>query len=68
MFLLSQNRNYITGTGDMDASISLDLCLVIHLAYIVNEGSVRIQYKCLVPIYVYPKMKLRGLIISKTEL
>jgi hypothetical protein len=23
-----------------------------------NEGPVRIQYKCLVPIYVYPQMKL----------
>jgi hypothetical protein len=27
-----------------------------------NEGPVRIQYKCLVPIYVFPEMKLRGLI------
>jgi hypothetical protein len=26
--------------------------------YTANEGSVRIQYKCLVPIYVYPEMKL----------
>jgi hypothetical protein len=33
-----------------------------------NEGPVRIQYKCLVPIYVFPEMKLRGLNISKTEL
>jgi hypothetical protein len=23
-----------------------------------NEGPVRIQYKCLVPIYVFPEMKL----------
>jgi hypothetical protein len=23
-----------------------------------NQGSVRIQYKCLVPIYVFPEMKL----------
>jgi hypothetical protein len=37
----------------------------IHTA---NEGSVRIQYKCLVPIYVVPEMKLRGLVVSKTEL
>jgi hypothetical protein len=29
---------------------------------------VSIQYKCLVPIYVFPEMKLRGLLISKTEL
>jgi hypothetical protein len=26
------------------------------------------QYKCLVPIYTFPEMKLRGLDISKTEL
>jgi hypothetical protein len=32
-----------------------------------NEGPVRIQYKCLVPIYVFPEMKLCGLVISKTE-
>ncbi len=30
-----------------------------------NEGPVRIQYKCLVPIYVFPEMKLRGLAIPK---
>jgi hypothetical protein len=33
-----------------------------------GEGPVRIQYKCLVPIYVFPEMKLRSLDISKTEL
>jgi hypothetical protein len=33
-----------------------------------NEGPVRIQYKCLVPIYVFPEMKLSSLLISKTEL
>jgi hypothetical protein len=33
-----------------------------------NEGLVRIQYKCLVPIYVFPEMELLGLVISKTEL
>jgi hypothetical protein len=32
-----------------------------------NEGPMRIQYKCLVPIYVIPEMKLHCLIISKTE-
>jgi hypothetical protein len=26
--------------------------------YTANEGLVRIQYKCLVPIYVFPEMKL----------
>ncbi len=29
-------------------------------SYTANEGPVRIQYKCLVPIYVFPEMKLRG--------
>jgi hypothetical protein len=33
-----------------------------------NEGLVRIQFKWLVPIDVFPEMKLRGLDISKTEL
>jgi hypothetical protein len=32
------------------------------------EGLGRIQYKCLVPIYVFPEMKLCSLVISKTEL
>jgi hypothetical protein len=32
-----------------------------------NEGLVRIQYKSLVPIYVFLEMKLCGLIICKTE-
>jgi hypothetical protein len=35
---------------------------------LLYEGLVRIQYKCLVPIRVFPEMKLRGLVISKTEL
>ena len=26
--------------------------------YTANEGPVRIQYKCLIPIYVFPEMKL----------
>ncbi len=37
-------------------------------AHTANEGSVRIKYKCLVPIYVFPKMKLWDPVISKTEL
>jgi hypothetical protein len=61
-------RNYMTGAGDIEATIFLDLCLVIHLVYSANEGPVRIQYKCLVPIYVFPKMKLHELVISKKKL
>ncbi len=33
-----------------------------------NEGPVRIQYKCLVSIYVPQETKLCSLVISKTEL
>ncbi len=33
-----------------------------------NEGLVKILYKCMVLIYVFPEMKLRSLVISKTEL
>ncbi len=40
----------------------------VHRTHTANEGPVRIQYKCLVPIYVFPEMKLCGLVISKTEL
>jgi hypothetical protein len=38
------------------------------LFFTANEGPVRIQYKCLVPVYVYPEMKLHGLVIFKSEL
>ncbi len=33
-----------------------------------SEGPVKIQYKCLAPIFVFPEMKLRSLVIYKTEL
>jgi hypothetical protein len=39
--------------------------VAVHTA---NEGSVRIQYKCLDPLYVFPEKKLRGHVIFKTEL
>jgi hypothetical protein len=32
-----------------------------------NEGPVRIQYKCLVLIYVFLEMKLRGLVFPKQD-
>jgi hypothetical protein len=38
------------------------------VSYTANEGPERIQYKCMVTIYVFPEMKLRGLVISKTGL
>jgi hypothetical protein len=40
----------------------------VYIRCTANEGPVRIQFKCLVPIYVFPEMKLRGLVTSKTEL
>jgi hypothetical protein len=33
-----------------------------------NDGPVRIQYKCLVPIYVFPEIKLCSLIIFKNRI
>jgi hypothetical protein len=41
---------------------------LIILRYTSNEGRARIQYECLVPIYVFPEMKLLGLVVSKIEL
>jgi hypothetical protein len=32
------------------------------------KGRVRIQYRWLAPIYVFPEMKLYGLVVSKTNL
>ncbi len=32
------------------------------------KGALRIQYKCLFSICIFPEMKQRGLVISKTEL
>ncbi len=42
--------------------------LYVFRSYSANEGPVRIQYKCLVPIYVFPEMKLCSLLIPKKEL
>ncbi len=46
----------------------LTKCFLYKYECPANEVSVRIQYKCLVPIYVFPEMKLCSLLISKTEL
>jgi hypothetical protein len=37
----------------------------LKVCHTANEGPVRIQYKCLVPIFVFREMKLHGLVISK---
>jgi hypothetical protein len=45
------------------------LLLVEQIEYPLQmKGRERIQYTCLVPIYVFPEMKLCSLLISKTEL
>jgi hypothetical protein len=44
------------------------MAAVLYHRCTTNEGSVIIQYKCPVPIFVLPEMKLRSLLISKTEL
>ncbi len=36
---------------------------VIYTSCTANEGRVRIRYRCLVPIYVFPEMKLGDLVI-----
>jgi hypothetical protein len=42
---------------DLEAKVA-QLQLVVSTSCTANEGPVRIQYKCLVPIYVFPEMKL----------
>ena len=42
------------------------MCCLQGIECTANEGPVRIQYKCLVSIYVFPEMKLCSLVISKT--
>jgi hypothetical protein len=37
------------------------------MIYTASEGPVRIQYKCLVPTYVFTEMKLCGLVFFQTE-
>jgi hypothetical protein len=44
----------------------LYVCTVVS-TYTANEGPVKIQYKCLASIYVFPEMKLCTLLIFKTE-
>ncbi len=39
-----------------------------HSGCTANEGRVKIEYKCLFPINVFPEMKLCSLVISKIEL
>jgi hypothetical protein len=59
------------GGGTNQQSVTTNysgLSSLILVACTANEGPVRIQYKCLVPIYVFLEMKLRGLVMSTIEL
>jgi hypothetical protein len=51
---------YVEPPGGRSSIISEN----IHTA---NEVPVRIKYKRPLPIYIFPEMKLRGLVIYKTE-
>jgi hypothetical protein len=58
----------LLGKKTMDRITSKIKYLVEYQVYTANEVPMRIQCKCLVSIYVFPEMKLRGLVISKAEL
>jgi hypothetical protein len=55
-------------SGGLYATFIAAIWLYPKSRHTANEGPVRIQYKCLAPIYVFPEMKLRSFVISKTEL
>ncbi len=70
-------QQWMFGKGDVGMGMLLCMCTYVYekewgttivSLHTANEGPMRIQYKCLVPIYVFQEMKLYGLIISKTEL
>ncbi len=54
--------------GNNNNTIMTIISDIVPGVHSVKEGPVRIQYECLVPIYVFPEMKLRSPLISKTEL
>jgi hypothetical protein len=64
VFLVLHTLSSIMPRRSIPVSVSLSQR---HLLSTANEGPVRIQYKCLVPIYVFPETKLCSLFISKTE-
>jgi hypothetical protein len=72
--IFSQFRRFLSFSfntaSSNDARIKPTIVEVLRASnhYTANEGPVRIQYKCLVPIYVFQEMKLQSLGISKTEL
>jgi hypothetical protein len=60
-------QNFSDNFATCKTSTQSDSSLYFSKFSTANERLVRIRYKCLVPIYVFPEMKLHGLIISKTE-
>jgi hypothetical protein len=62
--LEAETNKYCPGGYDIGAISNL-ITWVLNFFLSAKEGLVRIQYKCLVPIYVFPEMKQRGLVISK---
>jgi hypothetical protein len=68
-FSLNSLLNTVQVSTGVTPNFTVQSCFCVYeSAHTANEGLVRIQYKCLVPIYVFPEMKLIGLVISKTEL
>jgi hypothetical protein len=68
-------QEYFPGDGNHDVhkiTHSAESERFGHLLYshTANEGPVRIQYNCLVPIYAFPGMKLHGLvgIINRSQI
>jgi hypothetical protein len=56
--LVLKNRNKKFKTNS-------EVCPKIELSNTAKEGPVRIQYKCLVLIYVFPEMELHSFVIPK---
>jgi hypothetical protein len=58
-------RFFLSAWQPPDSTFLLTVWLAVLAAHTVNEGPVRVKYKCLVPIYVFPRNET---VISKTEL
>ncbi len=63
---LPRKHVWIIGVGYL-LRPRVDMGYLLPRDHTANEGPVRIQYKCLVPIYVFPEMKLCNLLISKMQ-
>jgi hypothetical protein len=66
------NFSFPGGVAELEWHCMQFVCIPLYnrglLCFTANEGPVRIQYKCLVSIYVFPEMNHCSLLISKTEL